>query len=505
MLKDGPTSSKKTIIKEIKGHSRLSFTYILLLITSSVLATLGLLMNSTAVIIGAMLISPIFWPVLGISLSAVKSNYKEFLSAFLSLAVTIVIVLGISIGLTVLLPFDQLNEAITARTSPTLIDLFIALTSSVIGIAALYYKRISTSASGAAISIALLPPLCVTGIGIAIGELPIYVGSGLLFLTSTAAILFAGIISLYLFRIKPRSDEDKKEVLASFSVSVLLLILLSIPLTWYLQLSVQQSQLRREINQIIHTQTKEISREAQAKNIVVRFPSMFESDLLEIEFTLYKPESLLFTAADQEHILNQLAQNIDHKLDLTLNIINTVELLQDTDKPSLTENIAQIVQEYTAGLEQQTQVNKIEVAERTNQTLDIELQLLYVENLPISFSQEQELEQLLSSRLQQPVSLVVHLIAAQQLSEPNELQVFALKVREFLDGKYDSVIRIEEVTVYEDTDTPETVTVELDLIAESSFELSVEEKSALVSEIQELLDLPFAPVIYIVVTPVEVY
>lgn len=278
---NGPKASKEVIINKIKEQSAFSFTYFLLLFTSTIIATLGLLTDSTAVVIGAMLIAPIFWPVLGISLGAVKNDHKVLLSTTISLILTIILVLAVSSVLTIIFPFEQTNKEIISRTQPTIIHLLIALTSSAIGIAALYYKKISSSASGAAISIALLPPLCVVGIGITKRSWSIFSGGSFLFITSTITIIFTGIVSLYFFKVRPCFKKDKKVAATSLTISLILLLILSIPLTLYLQLAINQKKISIMVTKIIQEQVKSINTKAQADNITVIFPQIYNSEQIE--------------------------------------------------------------------------------------------------------------------------------------------------------------------------------------------------------------------------------
>src|SRR5690606_21179451 len=124
---------------------------------------------------------------------------------------------------------------ILSRVNPNLLDLFIALASSVIGIFAVYYPRISSSAAGVAISSALLPPLCVSGIGLANRSIDLFKGSFLLFSSNLAAIVFAGALTLYLLGFKPRREQDQKRFSFGLLISSIFIIALSIPLAIYLQ------------------------------------------------------------------------------------------------------------------------------------------------------------------------------------------------------------------------------------------------------------------------------
>jgi uncharacterized hydrophobic protein (TIGR00271 family) len=128
------SKAQDDFIDNIEKEFTIRASYILLLVFSAVIATLGLLTNSASVIIGSMLISPLFWPVLGISLSIVFSDKRLIRKAIYSFGVSILSVLIVSFLLTRLVPISDPSAEIMVRKNPTLMDLFIALAVSVIGV-----------------------------------------------------------------------------------------------------------------------------------------------------------------------------------------------------------------------------------------------------------------------------------------------------------------------------------------------------------------------------------
>ena len=159
------------------------------------IATLGLVLNSTGVVIGAMLISPLMEPIVALGMGlAIGSPYLT-LRAFVRLGASVVIITLAAALLTVLLPFHTMTPEIQARTSPTLIDLSIA------GFCALAagfttVRRSSdtaAAAAGTAIGIALVPPVCVIGYGLGIARFDVAGGASLLFTANLCAIVFITI------------------------------------------------------------------------------------------------------------------------------------------------------------------------------------------------------------------------------------------------------------------------------------------------------------------------
>ena len=180
-------------------------SYWLQVLFSAGIATLGLVLNSPAVIIGAMLISPLMGGILANGLAFAVGDLVLGARAIVNLAVSCAAAIGFAILIIAPIPFKELTPEIAARTQPNALDLFIALFSGALGSIATAKepKGVVTSIPGVAIAVALMPPLCVVGYGIGIGLSPEFVGKGgfqvargggLLFLTNLAAITFMSML-----------------------------------------------------------------------------------------------------------------------------------------------------------------------------------------------------------------------------------------------------------------------------------------------------------------------
>lgn len=180
-------------------------SYWLQVLFSAGIATLGLVLNSPAVIIGAMLISPLMGGILANGLAFAVGDLVLGARAIANLALSCAVAIGFAILIIAPIPFKELTPEIAARTQPNALDLFIALFSGALGSIATCKepKGVVTSIPGVAIAVALMPPLCVVGYGIGIGLSPDIVGTGgfqvargggLLFLTNLAAITFMSML-----------------------------------------------------------------------------------------------------------------------------------------------------------------------------------------------------------------------------------------------------------------------------------------------------------------------
>ena len=218
----------KEIYETISDNARLSLTYLFLLISATVLATLGLLLNSPAVIIGSMVIAPFTWPILRIAHAIATADYSSLFKGLRLLVVSVCIMLTVSFLLAKILPLTTLTDQITSRTAPTILDLIIALVAGAIAALTLFNNKISQASAGVAIAASLLPPMCVGGIGLAFGIPDVTVGGILLSVTNIIAILFiATVILIYL--IKTHAEDLPVRKMGIFVLSVLVIII-SLPL-----------------------------------------------------------------------------------------------------------------------------------------------------------------------------------------------------------------------------------------------------------------------------------
>ncbi len=205
---------RREVLSELEEASSPGFDYFLMTILSCSIATFGLLTNSTAVIIGAMLVAPLMSPILGLSLASVAGKQRMFRKAIIALAegVALSILLSYVLGLaTKYLPFINLTvlpSEIVSRTRPTPFDLGIALAGGAAAAYALAEPKLSAALPGVAIATALMPPVCTIGIGIAIQNSSVALGASLLFFTNLAAISFAGILVFAILGFRPRQLEN---------------------------------------------------------------------------------------------------------------------------------------------------------------------------------------------------------------------------------------------------------------------------------------------------------
>jgi uncharacterized hydrophobic protein (TIGR00271 family) len=171
-------------------------SYWLQLLLSVAIATVGLVLGSTAVVIGAMLIAPLMGPIVELGMGLVAGSPVLTLRSFGRMAGSVLAGITGAALLTVLLPFQEITTEISTRTSPTALDLLLAV---FVAVAAAFTtarpgSETTSAAAGTAIGIALVPPVCVIGFGLGIRDVHVARGATLLFLTNLTAILFVSVL-----------------------------------------------------------------------------------------------------------------------------------------------------------------------------------------------------------------------------------------------------------------------------------------------------------------------
>ncbi|MFC1649289.1 TIGR00341 family protein [Patescibacteria group bacterium] len=214
LFKNLTNEDKSAAVERLITGSTPSQDFFFMIILSILTATFGLLLNDIAIIIGSMLIAPILYPILSLSLGIIMSDPKLISRSFY----TVVKSLGIGIlaaTLVTLLFSSQLTEItaeIAARTQPSLPSLIIAVTAGLAASFALVKPKLSETLPGIAISVALVPPIAVVGIGIAKLNLIIVTGALLLFLVNFIGVVFASMLTFSLMNFYIKRGEAKETV-----------------------------------------------------------------------------------------------------------------------------------------------------------------------------------------------------------------------------------------------------------------------------------------------------
>ena len=226
------------------------------LIFAIFIASLGLNVNSTAVIIGAMLISPLMGPIIGMGLAVGIADLKLFKRALTNYLITTVISVVTATIYFTISPITEAQSELLARTSPTLYDVLIALFGGAAGILAISTKSKNNVIPGVAIATALMPPLCTAGYGFAMGNTSYFFGAFYLYFINTVFIAFTTCIGVRLlhFHRKKFVDREKMKRVNYYIAGILLITMIPAGyMTWRI---IKQSVLENNVENFVRNELK---------------------------------------------------------------------------------------------------------------------------------------------------------------------------------------------------------------------------------------------------------
>lgn len=224
---DGEVDNFDRIHESIERDILFKGTNLWILIFAIIIASVGLNMNSTAVIIGAMLISPLMGPINGIGYSIATYNLPLFRLSIKNFSFAVIASLAASTLYFSISPISTAHSELLARTSPTIYDVLIALFGGLAGIIAISSKQKGNVIPGVAIATALMPPLCTAGYGLATGQYPFFLGAIYLFTINTVFIALSAVIISQLLDFPIRMElppVQKKRINQAISVVTTLVL-----------------------------------------------------------------------------------------------------------------------------------------------------------------------------------------------------------------------------------------------------------------------------------------
>lgn len=233
LLPDLAGEAGKELRAQVQADGAATSGYMLMCGLSAGIATLGLLQGSPAVVIGAMLVSPLMSPIVALGFGFASIDGQRIRAAAKVVMIGAAIGIFTAILLTWLSPIRNATSEIIARTEPTLLDLLVALLSGVAGGYAIV-KRMGATAIGVAIATALMPPLATVGYGLATLQMGFAGGAMLLFLTNLAAIAFAiAVVARLSGAARPLSHVEKSPMFVIGGTAAFLALATPLALTLY--------------------------------------------------------------------------------------------------------------------------------------------------------------------------------------------------------------------------------------------------------------------------------
>jgi uncharacterized hydrophobic protein (TIGR00271 family) len=243
----------RDVISELVQRSEMTEGYLSSILLANLIALLGLLTNSVAVVIGAMLISPLMGPIFSLGLAFTMGDLVLSRRAVRTIALSILLTIFVAALFTLISPLKEPTHEILARTRPNVYDLLIAVFAGIAGALALCTRtNYLFTTTGVAVATAVIPPLSVVGYGVGTWQLGIAAGGFLLFFTNLVAIVISSDIVFYLYRFRgTMASESVYPARRRFQILGTVLAVISIPLVVTLVTDIRTVNLTRRVEGVL--------------------------------------------------------------------------------------------------------------------------------------------------------------------------------------------------------------------------------------------------------------
>lgn len=343
-------TDETAIVEQISDGVTFRGANLWVLIFAIFIACLGLNLNSTAVIIGAMLISPLMGPIIGMGLAVGRADLELLKRSLTNYGVSTVISVLTAALYFQLTPLTEAQSELLARTSPTLYDVLIALFGGAAGILALSTGGKGNVIPGVAIATALMPPLCTAGYGLAMGEWSFFFGACYLFFINTVFIALATYVGVRLLQFKPKQFVDKARLAVVNRYIAVIVVVTMLPAVYMTTQIIRQSVFENHVKQFVKQElnqpgTRILSEQAdrETKTLdVVALGAALPNDMIEAA----RQRLADYQLADYQLNVIQGAQS--DSLLLARNNAGTQQSLSGQDQQHLvlqTERVAQLERE----------------------------------------------------------------------------------------------------------------------------------------------------------------
>jgi uncharacterized hydrophobic protein (TIGR00271 family) len=317
---------KAEISKSVVEDAVVGKLYWFQIILSALIATLGLLQNSVAVVIGAMLIAPLFIPLQALAFSITEGKKGLFWRSVWLIVMSTLISVFVAYLVVMVVPLQVETSEILARVSPNIYDLFIAGFSAVIALLALVYKRLSQSVAGVAMAASLMPPLAVIGIQIGFENIDKAFGAVLLYSTNIVAIVLVGVLMFLLYGFNPHQDKSYS-VIAQGVFLLLVAVGLSIPLVASIQNEQEKADLYMLAEKSLEVAMDEVIPEGELSGLEVNS----DGEIVVVGVDLRLPEEVDLFEGDLQSFTTKVSEYLEREVELNLDIIRTASLTEKVD------------------------------------------------------------------------------------------------------------------------------------------------------------------------------
>lgn len=402
---------KETVLENVVNNISFRGSNAWILACAIVVASVGLNVNSTAVIIGAMLISPLMGPIVGAGFALGTFDFPLLKKSIKNLLIATLISLVVSFFYFLLSPFKEAQSELLARTSPNIYDVLIAICGGLVGVIAITRVDKGNPIPGVAIATALMPPLCTAGYGLAIGNLSYFAGALFLYIINCVFICIATfVIVKYLRYPKLHYVDQQREKRITQSITIITLALV-LPSIYFAYNLLQEKKYTNKVKQFVQ---QELSNKGYTviyeKLHLNSSPKKLELAFLSKKFSDQEVESLehammnfgiqntdLIIHQDSLDLKSTILSEIDKRTaavsekDLTIRALNNELTKYQLANPELDQDINVLFPEldsYSIGV-QQRYAKKDSIANR--------IAFIYSSATPLAQPQQEKLQKWLKN------------------------------------------------------------------------------------------------------------
>ncbi|MFN9624435.1 MAG: DUF389 domain-containing protein [Cyanobacteriota bacterium] len=272
-----PRDRLELLCRDFQRDARFSTVFVVLTLGAALIATLGLLANSAAVVIGAMVVAPWILPLQAMAFEVLRGNLPGFLAALRTLLLGVLLGVLVSVGVGLMVGMPTFGQEVIARTHPNLLDLGVALAAGAVAMFAKLRKEAVSALAGLAIAVALVPPMCVVGLSLSAGLWPRAGGALVLFLTNLLGILSGAMVALSLLERPFRGRLLRSRLgLTSLVLTALLVVPLGGSFLNLLAASRRQAQAQRIedlVQQSLRKETLTLGRDSRLEDVAIQWDS----------------------------------------------------------------------------------------------------------------------------------------------------------------------------------------------------------------------------------------
>ncbi len=329
-------ASNQEIIDDIKKDVVFKGTNLWILIFAIIICSVGLDINSTAVIIGGMLISPLMGPLMGLGLGLSRNDLDLLKTSGYNIGIAMVLSIITSALYFYISPLDKVQSELLSRTSPAIWDVIIAISGGFAGIIAYTRKEKNNVIPGVAIATALMPPLSTAGFGLATGNMHFFWGALYLFLINSIFISIGTYIIIRILKIRRKQFVDPDRQKRVKRIVIFLILLFIAPSVYTAYLMVKESEFEKNASSFIRNEID------YPETFIISKKIKYSTDNPEIQITLFG------NPLDSLEVIRLNKDLIDYDLKNTKLIINqpssannkiSLKVLKENVKTDILESI----------------------------------------------------------------------------------------------------------------------------------------------------------------------